>query len=150
MGYLEFGIAAKKDGNSIRINVGGIQKNNIRNDNVESDVFKNAKIFKRKLSYTPNDNLTYKRVIERIVKRFLLHYQNSHYDLNEKNAGDQHKQIKNDLSSLSFELFYEIDELSDMRASLAQPMEKLNENLKKIFDFDQIKRHLTKQKNPTK
>ena len=54
--------------------------------------------------------------------------------------------FKNDVSSLRFELFNEIDIVDEMRISLIQLMKKLNEDLQTHFDFEQIKLHLNNQK----
>ncbi len=101
----------------------------------------NGKILNRKRSFIPNEKLTYKIVIERIVKRFLLYYKDRHGS-DEKKTGFEFREIKNDLGSFHLEVFHEIDGLDEMRTSLVQSMNKFNDNLKEHFDFEQIKQHL--------
>jgi len=131
-----------KEQKSIRINMGY----NENNHNIISDGFKNEKIFNRKRSFLPNETLTYKIVIERIVKRFLLYYKDSHIGLDEVKNNFEFREIKNDIGSFRFEVSYEIDGLDEMRTSLVESMNKFNENLKEYFDFEQIKHHLDHQK----
>ncbi|CAF0906842.1 unnamed protein product [Rotaria sordida] len=121
--------------------------NNIRNNDIELNDFRNEKIFKRKRSFISNENLTYKIVIERIVKRFLLYYKNNHVDVEQFKEGFEYREIKNDISSFTFELFYKIDTLDDTYTGLVQSMNKFNKNLKEYFDFEQIKHQLHRQKN---
>jgi hypothetical protein len=131
-----------KEQKSIRINMGY----NENNHNIISDGFKNEKIFNRKRSFLPHETLTYKIVIERIVKRFLLYYKDSHIGLNEVKDNFEFREIKNDIGSFRFEVSYEIDVLNEMLTSLVESMNKFNENLKEYFDFEQIKNHLDHQK----
>lgn len=123
-----------------------------RNDKINTkstqhDKFKNEGIFNRQRSYVIHEKLTYKIVIERIVKRFLLHYKNKHIGIDETNDGIEFKQFKNDISSLRFELFNEVDILDEMRQSLIQSMKKLDHSLHKQFDIEQMKYHLSHQKH---
>ena len=62
-------------------------------------LFKNEKIFDRRTSYVIHETLTYKIVIERIVKRFLLYYKHKHSGLDEDKDGFEFKEIKNDYFS---------------------------------------------------
>ncbi|CAF0895090.1 unnamed protein product [Rotaria sordida] len=121
--------------------------NNIRNNDIELNDFRNEKIFKRKRSFISNENLTYKIVIERIVKRFLLYYKNNHVDVEQFKEGFEYREIKNDISSFTFELFYKIDTLDDTYTGLVQSMNKFNKNLKEYFDFEQIKHQLHRQES---
>lgn len=113
----------------------------INKHNVKSNDFKSRKILDRKRSSNSNEKLTYKIVIERIVKRFLLYYKDRHGS-DEKKTGFEFREIKNDLGSFHLEVFHEIDGLDEMRTSLVQSMNKFNDNLKEHFDFEQIKQHL--------
>jgi hypothetical protein len=131
-----------KEQKSIGINMGY----NENNHNRIFDGFKNEKIFNRKRSFLPNETLTYKIVIERIVKRFLLYYKDSHIGLDEVKDNFEFREIKNDIGSFRFEVSYEIDVLNEMLTSLVESMNKFNENLKEYFDFEQIKNHLDHQK----
>ena len=115
--------------------------------NTQHDKFKHERIFDRQRSYVIPEQLTYKIVIERIVKRFLLYYKNKNAGINESNDGLEFKEFKNDISSLRFELLNEIDMVDEMRSSLIQLMKKLNNDLQKNFDFEQIKYHLNIRKN---
>ncbi len=120
------------------------------NNNLQStqyDKFKNENIFGRQRSYVIHEKLTYKIVIERIVKRFLLYYKNKHIGMDETNDGMELKEFKNDISSLRFELFNEVDILDEMRISIIQSMNKLNEDLQEHFDIEQLKYYLHNQKN---
>lgn len=121
-----------------------------RNNNIalstQHDKFKNEKIFDRQRSYVIHEKLTYRIVIERIVKRFLLYYKNKHTGRDETNDGIVFKEFKNDISSLRFELFNEIDILDEMRGSLMHLTKKLNNDLQSNFDTEQIKFYLKNQK----
>ncbi|CAF4460770.1 unnamed protein product, partial [Adineta steineri] len=101
---------------------------------------------KRKQSYVSNKTLTYKMVIERVIKRFLLYYKDPRLGLTETSDAFQVKEIKNDISSLHYELSNVIDEVDEMCSSLIQPMNKFNQDLSKCFDFEQIQQHLNSQK----
>jgi len=127
-----------------------IRRRNNNNNNLQSTQsakFKNEKIFHRQRSYVIHEKLTYKIVIERIVKRFLLYYKNKHIGMDETNDGMELKEFKNDISSLRFELFNEVDNLDEMRISIIQSMNKLNEDLQEHFDIEQLKSYLHDQKN---
>ncbi len=124
-----------------------IRRLNINTQSTQHDKFKNERIFDRQRSYVIHEKLTYKIVIERIVKRFLLYYKNKHTGIDETNDGLEFKEFKNDISSLRFELFNEIDIVDEMRLSLIQLMKKLNDDFQTHFDLEQIKTHLKHQKN---
>jgi hypothetical protein len=124
--------------------------NNHNNNNVRStqhDKFKNEGIFNRQRSYVMHEKLTYKIVIERIVKRFLLYYKNKHIGTDETNEGLEIRDIKNDVSSLRFELFNEVDNVDEMRTTITQLMKKLSDDLEEHFDIEQIKSYLNNRKN---
>jgi hypothetical protein len=106
------------------------------------DRFRNEGIFDRNQSFVFNETLTYKIVIERIVKRFLLYYKNKHTGLKENNDGLEIKEFKNDISSLRFELLNEMDMLDDVRTSLLDTMSKLNDSVHMNFDVERIKTYL--------
>ncbi|CAF1402153.1 unnamed protein product [Rotaria sp. Silwood1] len=120
--------------------------NDINNRGTQNDRFKNERIFDRQRSYVIHETLTYKIVIERIIRRFLLYYKNKHIGMNETNDGLVVREVKNDVSSLRFELLNEVDMLDEMRSSIAEPMKKFNDNLRKNFDFEAIKQYLNDQK----
>jgi hypothetical protein len=126
------------------LNIGG-RKTNLHS--TQHEKFKHEKIFARQRSYVIPEQLTYKIVIERIVKRFLLYYKNKNTRINEINDGLEFKEFKNDISSLRFELLNEIDIVDEMRLSLIKLMKKFNNDLQTNFDFEQIKYHLNNQKN---
>jgi excinuclease UvrABC helicase subunit UvrB len=86
-------------------------------------------------------------VIERIVKRFLLYYKNKHIGIDETNEGLEIRDIKNDVSSLRFELFNEVDNVDEMRTTITQLMKKLSDDLEEHFDIEQIKSYLNNRKN---
>lgn len=92
-----------------------------------------------------NEQLTYKIVIERIVKRFLLYYKNKHIGLEDTNEGLEFKEFKNDISSLRFELLNEVDMLDDMGVSLLESMKKLHDDVNFNFDIEQMKQFLKNQ-----
>jgi len=122
------------------------RNNNINADSTQHDKFKNQKIFDRQRSYVVHENLTYRIVVERIVKRFLLYYKNKHIGIDETNDGLEFKELKNDISSLRFELLNEIDTFDEMRVSLIQLMTKFHGDLETHFDIKQIKYYLNNQK----
>jgi len=66
--------------------------------------------------------------------------------MDESKDGLEFKEFKNDVSSLRFELFNEIDVLDEMHMSLVKLMKKLNNDLQTHFDIEQIKYHLNNQK----
>lgn len=140
---------ANKNGDD-RLDDLNIRRRNISNNNnglsTQHDKFKNERIFDRQRSYVIHEKLTYKIVIERIVKRFLLYYKNKHTGMDETNDGIVFKEFKNDISSLRFELFNEIDVLDEMHLSLIQLTGKLNDDLQTNFDMEQIKFYLINQK----
>lgn len=123
-----------------------IRTRNLMAQSTHNDKFKNERIFERQRSYVIHEKLTYKIVIERIVKRFLLYYKNKHLSNNENNDGLEFKEFKNDVSSLRFELLNEIDILDEMKMSTIQSMRKLHDDLLKYFDIEQIKLHLNNKK----
>jgi len=116
------------------------------NHNTESDGFKNQTIFKRKRSHVSSESLTYKIVIERVIKRFLLYYKDPRINLNDAKNISELKEIRNDVSSFRSEISNGIDEIDDMRVSLIQSMSKFNEKLNGCFDLKQIQQHLNNQK----
>ena len=122
-----------------------IRRAPIHNGSTQQDKFKNERIFHRKRSYVMNEQLTYKIVIERIVKRFLLYYKNKHIGLEETNDGLEFKEFKNDISSLRFELLNEVDMLDDMGVSLLESMKKLHDDVHFNFDIEQMKQYLNNQ-----
>ncbi|CAF5201369.1 unnamed protein product, partial [Rotaria magnacalcarata] len=133
--------------NLLYLNIGGHPSNNDKmNTKSELDDFKNEKIFQRKRSYVANDSLTYKIVIERVVKRFLLYYKNSRIGLDEGQDALQLKEMKHDVASFSFELFHEIEGLVELKDTIKNSMNKLNKNLKDTFNLEQIKLHLSNRK----
>ena len=126
-----------------------IRTKNLMTQSTQHDKFKNERIFARQRSYVHHEKLTYKIVIERIVKRFLLYYKNKHMANDENNDGLEFKEFKNDVSSLRFELLNEIDILDEMKMTTVQLMKKLQDDLDKNFNIEQIKFYLSNQKNST-
>ncbi|CAF4051612.1 unnamed protein product [Adineta steineri] len=125
-------------------------RNNVMNGgrSILHDNFENDRIFHHSRNQMMHEEkLTYKIVTERIVKRFLLYYKNKHNAMDEVNDGMEFKEFKNDISSLRFELFNEVDVLDEMRLSLIQSMKKLNDDLQGHFDIEQIKNHFNNQRN---
>ncbi|CAF1235574.1 unnamed protein product [Adineta steineri] len=125
-------------------------RNNVMNGGKSTlhNNFENDRIFDHSRNQmTDEEKLTYKIVTERIVKRFLLYYKNKHNAMDEINDGMEFKEFKNDISSLRFELFNEVDVLDEMRLSLIQSMKKLNDDLQGHFDIEQIKNHFNNQRN---
>ena len=108
------------------------------------DKFKNEGIFDRKQTLAFNEPLTYRIVIERIVKRFLLYYKNKHTGSDENNDGLEFKEFKNDISSLRFELLNELDMLDEMRGTLLDNAVKMNDDVQNNFDVEKIKNYLNK------
>ncbi|UJR22097.1 hypothetical protein I4U23_025163 [Adineta vaga] len=119
----------------------------INNKSTQHERFKHEGIFNRQRSYVIHEKLTYKIVIERIVKRFLLYYKNKHIGIDETNDGIEFKQFKNDISSLRFELFNEVNILDEMRQTLMQSMKKLDDNLHTHFDIEHMRHQLNHQKH---
>jgi hypothetical protein len=129
----------------LHINLGRIV-NTVNNPNMKSGVLKNRKVSMReRSSIVFSEKLTYKIVIERMVKRFLLYYKNSHHGLDQTKEGLEFREIKNDISSFRLEVSYQIDQLDETSTSLIESMNKFHENLKDHFDFEQIKQHLDHQ-----
>ncbi|CAF1031114.1 unnamed protein product [Rotaria sordida] len=130
------------------LNIGRRNNDNsdTNNRSIQYDRFKHERIFDRQRSYVVHETLTYKIVIERIVRRFLLYYKNKHISDNEANDGIVIKELKNDVSSLRFELLNEADILDEMHLSSIEPMKKFNNDLQTYFDFEKIKQYLNNQK----
>jgi hypothetical protein len=124
-----------------------LRRRNNNNKTTQHDQFKNEGIFDRQRSSALHEKLTYKIVVERIVKRFLLYYKNKHIGIDETNEGLEFKEFKNDISSLRFELFNEVDLLDEMHTSVTQTMTKLNDDLQVHFDFEHVRHYLNNQKN---
>jgi hypothetical protein len=117
--------------------------NTVNNPKMKSGVLKIRKVSMRKRSSNVfSEKLTYKIVIERMVKRFLLYYKNSRHGLDQTKEGLEFREIKNDISSFRLEVSYQIDEIDETSTSLIESMNKFHGNLKEHFDFEQIKHHL--------
>ena len=99
--------------------------------------FRNEHIFHRHKPQSPGGKLTYQIVIERIVKRFLLYYQNTHQGLEEKEGAFEFKEIKQDISSLRFELSHQVDQMEDLCSELVQTMKIFNGNLNDQFPYQE-------------
>jgi hypothetical protein len=128
-----------KDEYSMHLNMGP-------GDNTKPIHLKKERKTNRRRTIFTNEKLTYKIVIERIIKRFLLYYKDSHIGLDEVKDGFEFKEIKQDISSFRFEVLNQIDGLDAMRSTVIQSMEKLSKNFNECFDLEQIKCHLNKQK----
>jgi hypothetical protein len=131
--------------NPLHINMGRIV-NKVNNPNAKSGVLKNGRASLRKRSsVVSNEKLTYKIVIERIVKRFLLYYKNIHCSFDQTKEGSQLREIKNDISSFRFEIAFQIDQLDESSHTIVQSMNQFNEHLNEQFDIEQIKQQLDYQ-----
>jgi hypothetical protein len=97
------------------------------------------KASKRRAIIFPDEKLTYKIVIERIVKRFLLYYKDTHIGLDEVKDAFEFKEVKQDIQSLRFELSNQLDGLDEMGTSIIQSMAKLNDTFDEHFDLELIK-----------
>lgn len=138
--------AEKKSDHLAQMNIGFKNAKSTLTTTDTSD-FNNEKIFQRKLSHVSKENLTYKTVIERIIKRFLVYYKNIRID--DKDAKDKFelKEIKHDLSALSFELFHELEDVAEVQHQLTETMTGFNKKLKDSIDIEQLKQHVNKRKH---
>ena len=132
-------IASKNDARPVANKEPAGNHRMLNTNGAHHDQFRNEKMFNRAATRGSDENLTYKIVIERMVKRFLLYYQSNHSGLDEIKDGFEFKEIKNDISSFRFELSHELDVLEDMQTSLTRSMESFNGNLESHFDLTQIK-----------
>lgn len=107
----------------------------------------NAFINDANLPKPSNETLTYQIVMERIVKRFLLYYQTSHQGLDEVKDGFEFKEVKQDISSMRFEVSHALDVLDDMYASLKQSMATFNGSLEDQFSIGEMKKKFSSSKN---
>lgn len=130
--------------NSLHMNMGRIV--NKVNNHSKQTATNERRLSRKRSSLLINGKLTYKIVIERIVKRFLLYYTNRHDSTKSKEL--EFRAVKNDIASFRFEVSYLIDRLDETNTSLIQSTDQFNKDLKKCFDFDKIKQHL--QNHPTK
>lgn len=128
------------EGHFLHINMGQVNGKS----SIGSADFKNEKIFNRKHTMTYNENLTYKMVIERVIRRFLLYYNDNHIGLNEVKDGSEFREVKNDIISFRFEVSHQIDLLEEMQNSLIDSINTLNENMDECFDIKSIKNYLNK------
>ena len=138
-------VKEKKAENLLHINMGRIV-NNVNNHKSGAHESQKEKVFNRKRSFAiNNEKLTYKVVIERIVKRFLLYYKNSHIGLEDEKDKSEFREVKNDIASFRFEVSYQIDILEETTSTILQSMNKFDENLNGYFDVEQMKQHLNYQ-----
>lgn len=131
-----------KADNSLHMNIGRIINtvNNQSRRSSASSVTNEKNPGRKRSSVLLNGKLTYKIVIERIVKRFLLYYSNRHGLTNSKEQL-QFREVKNDIASFRFEVSYQVDQLDELADALAQSMDQFNGDLKKSFDIEHIKKH---------
>ncbi|CAF1250908.1 unnamed protein product, partial [Didymodactylos carnosus] len=83
----------------------------------------NKQIQQRRKSFEINQPLTYRKVMERVIKRFLLHKQREEQD--EIREGD-FDELKQDIQMLRFEL---MNRLEDMRDELSKTSTLLNDGI---------------------
>lgn len=86
--------------------------------------------------------LTYPTVVDRIVKRFLLYYQSTHQGLDEIKDGFEFREVKQDISSLRYEICHELDVLETIYGSIKHSMAVFNANLNDEFPIEKIKNDL--------
>ncbi|UJR27013.1 hypothetical protein I4U23_008318 [Adineta vaga] len=118
---------------------------NRRNSDSESISFDNEGIFNRRQSYISNKKLTYKKVIERVIKRFLLYYKDLRIGLPDNKDTLKLRELQNDVFALHFELTNNIDEFNEMYTSMEQSMNDFNTTLNAYFDLQHIKEHFNNQ-----
>ena len=134
--------------NPLHMNMGRIvNRVNNHSKRIVAQAKNERRLSRKRSSLLLNGKLTYKIVIERIVKRFLLYYTNRHDSTNSKEELE-FRAVKNDITSFRLEVSYLIDRLDETSTSLTQSINQFNGDLKKCFDFDKIKQHL--QNPPTK
>lgn len=122
-------------------------KMQLRQNHRPSDTFVHQGIFNRKESLNSNKKLTYKLVIERVVKRFLLYYRDPRIGLSSTTSyALELKELRNDVSALHLELINDIDEYDDVYIHMEESMNQLNDTLGEYFDLPEIKQYLDSQK----
>ncbi|CAF0736439.1 unnamed protein product [Adineta ricciae] len=121
-------------------------KKNLRQNRRPSETFIHQGIFNRQQSFNSNKKLTYKLVIERVVKRFLLYYKDPRVGLSSTTHALEFKELRNDISALHLELINDIDEYDDVYMSMEESMSQLNETLNEHFDLREMKQYLDSQK----
>jgi hypothetical protein len=126
---------------SIRIGLGRTQ-NSLKSKTFTSISTANEKILNQQPKDSSSSTLTYQIVIERVVKRFLLYYQNNHHGSDELKDSFEFKEIKQDISSFRFELSHEIDRLDETCNSLVHTMNIFKQHLHDTFPIEQIKSRL--------
>lgn len=105
---------------------------------VRPSSFHNENIFhRRKTRQSIGGVLTYQIVIERIVKRFLLYYENARQGLEDKEAFE-FKEVKQDISSLRFEISHDADQIDALCSELIHTMKIFNESLNDQFPYQEI------------
>jgi len=93
----------------------------------------------RRKSFDVNQSLTYRKVMERVIKRFLLHKQREEQD--EIREGD-FEELKQDIQMLRFEMMNRLDETRD---DLAKNSLLLNEG---VLVVGELLTSLTRETNP--
>lgn len=93
----------------------------------------------RRKSFDINQTLTYRKVMERVIKRFLLHKQREEQD--EIREGD-FEELKQDIQMLRFEMMNRLDETRD---DLAKNSVLLNEG---VLVVGELLSSLTRETNP--
>jgi hypothetical protein len=93
----------------------------------------------RRKSFDLNQSLTYRKVMERVIKRFLLHKQREEQD--EIREGD-FEELKQDIQMLRFEMMNRLDETRD---DLAKNSLLLNEG---VLVVGELLTSLTRETNP--
>ena len=93
----------------------------------------------RRKSFDSNQKLTYRKVMERVIKRFLLHKQREEQD--EIREGD-FEELKQDIQMLRFEMMNRLDETRD---DLAKSSRLLNEG---VLVVGELLSFCTRDQNP--
>ena len=107
-----------------------------------SSSIRHENIFQRSNPETSQGKLTYQIVIERVVKRFLLYYQDSHQSLEDNKETFEFREIKQDISSIRYEISHEVDLLDETCSALIHTMKIFYQNLNDQFPIEQIKSQL--------
>jgi hypothetical protein len=118
------------------------RRDNLINNDAETTTFDKKSIFNRKQSFSADKKLTYKLVMERVIKRFLLYYKDPRLGISETKDALEIKEIRNDVSALHFEISNDVDDFDEMSTSMQQSMKELNEKLNTCFDLKEIKQYL--------
>ncbi|CAF0834169.1 unnamed protein product [Adineta ricciae] len=132
-------------GNNIPIAANGPRGNANRNapiatiSNGQTSTVMTNNVVGRRKSFDLNQTLTYRKVMERVIKRFLLHKQREEQD--EIREGD-FEELKQDIQMLRFEMMNRLDETRD---DLAKNSLLLNEG---VLVVGELLSSITRDTNP--